>query len=478
MQISELSGGQKKRLALAMLLLDKTDLIVMDEPTNHLDIEMIEWLEEYLSASHITLLMVTHDRYFLDRVCNMILELEDRKVYVHKGNYSFFLEKKAMREEAQAAEVAKARQLMKKELDWIRRQPKARGTKAKYRIDAFEETRAKARSGKKTVDFNLEARMQRLGGKILELKKVSKSFGELQILQDFSYTFKKGERIGIVGPNGVGKSTFLNLLAGVMEADSGKIIPGETLSVGYYNQRGIDFKEEEKMIDVITKVAEVIEMADGSKVSASQFLNLFHFPPIQQHTPVSKLSGGEKRRLYLLTVLIKNPNFLILDEPTNDLDILTLNRLEEFLLNFKGCLLMVSHDRYFMDKLVDHLFVFEGEAVVRDFNGSYSDYREDLEFLKAKEEEAAARLKSENKSSKEKRITDRKKKRSYKEQKEFESLENEIETLETEKSELEVQLSSGIKDHQSITEISVRIAEIMKMLDQKMTRWIELEEIQ
>lgn len=477
MEISALSGGQKKRLALAMLLLDNPDLIVLDEPTNHLDIEMIEWLEEYLSASHISLLMVTHDRYFLDRVCNQILELEDQKVYIHKGNYSYYLEKKASREEAQAAEVAKAKQLMKKELEWIRRMPKARGTKAKYRIDAFEATKNKAKSGKKEVDFNLEAKMQRLGGKILELKKVSKAFDDLKILNDFTYTFKKGERIGVVGPNGVGKSTFLNLIAGELQAESGKIIPGQTLSIGYYTQRGIRFKEEDKMIDIITKIAEVIEMADGSKVSASQFLNMFHFPPKQQQTPVSKLSGGEKRRLYLLTVLIKNPNFLILDEPTNDLDILTLNRLEEFLLNFKGCLLMVSHDRYFMDKLVDHLFVFEGEGEVRDFNGSYSAYREDLLDRKEKEEKVKAEKKVENAGVKAKDSEKSKKKRSYKEQVEFEALEKEIENLEEEKAELEASLSSGIEDYEKITKISERISEIIDLLDEKMMRWLELDDL-
>ncbi len=477
MRISELSGGQKKRLALAMLLLDNPDLIVLDEPTNHLDIEMIEWLEEYLAASHITLLMVTHDRYFLDRICNQILELEDQKAYLHKGNYSYFLEKKASREEAQAAEVAKAKQLMKKELDWIRRMPKARGTKAKYRIDAFEATKNKAKSGKKEVDFKLEAKMQRLGGKILELKKVRKSFDDLKLLEDFSYTFKKGERIGVVGPNGVGKSTFLNLVAGKLQAESGKIIPGQTLSIGYYTQSGIRFKEEEKMIDIITKIAEVIEMANGSKVSASQFLNMFHFPPKQQQTPVSKLSGGEKRRLYLLTVLIKNPNFLILDEPTNDLDILTLNRLEEFLLNFKGCLLMVSHDRYFMDKLADHLFVFEGEGKVRDFNGTYSDYRQDLLVRKEKEEKAKAENKVKNTGAKVKDSEKSKKKRSYKEQIEFEALEKEIEILEKEKADLEARLSSGIEDYEKITKISERISEIIDMLDEKMLRWLELDDL-
>ena len=395
LKLSAMSGGQKKRLALAMLLLDEPDLIILDEPTNHLDIDMIEWLEEYLSASQTTLLMVTHDRYFLDRVCNQILELEDQKVYLHQGNYAFYIEKKALREEVVAAEVSKAKQLMKKELDWIRRMPKARSTKAKYRVDAFEATKSKAQSGKKQVDFKLEARMQRLGGKILELKHLDKQFDDLVLLKDFNYVFKKGERIGIVGPNGVGKSTFLNLISGAFKQDAGEVVKGQTLSIGYYTQKGITFKDSEKVIDIITKIAEVIEMADGSQVTASNFLNLFHFPPAVQYTPVGRLSGGEKRRLYLLTILIKNPNFLILDEPTNDLDLLTLNRLEEFLLNYKGCLLMVSHDRYFMDKLVDHLFVFEGSGVVRDFNGSYSEYRDDLLDREEIEEQNKAKQKEE-----------------------------------------------------------------------------------
>lgn len=477
MEISALSGGQKKRLALAMLLLDNPDLIVLDEPTNHLDIEMIEWLEEYLGASHITLLMVTHDRYFLDRVCNQILELEDQKVYIHKGNYSYYLEKKASREEAMAAEVAKAKQLMKKELDWIRRMPKARSTKAKYRVDAFEATKAKAKSGKKEVDFKLEARMQRLGGKILELKKVGKAFEDLKILNDFSYTFKKGERIGVVGPNGVGKSTFLNLIAGELTAESGTIIPGQTLSIGYYTQKGISFKDGDKMIDIIKKIAEVIEMADGSQVTASQFLNMFHFPPKQQQTPVGKLSGGEKRRLYLLTVLIKNPNFLILDEPTNDLDILTLNRLEEFLLNFKGCLIMVSHDRYFMDKLVDHIFVFEGEGVVRDFNGTYSEYRDDLLDRKEIEEQVKAKQKEEKANTKIKEDSASKKKRTFKEQIEFEALEKEIEALEKEKSDLEDKLAASDLAYEEIAKVSERIAVIIELLDEKTLRWLELDEL-
>lgn len=475
-KLSEMSGGQKKRLAMALLLLDNPDLIVLDEPTNHLDIEMIEWLEDYLSQSHVTLLMVTHDRYFLDRICNHILELENNKLYVHKGNYAYYLEKKAEREEIESAEIAKARQLMKKELEWIRRMPKARGTKAKYRIDAFEETKAKANSAKQQIDFSLDAKMQRLGGKILELKKLTKNYDDLCLVDHFDYTFKKGERIGIVGPNGVGKSTFLNLLSGNIEADSGRVIPGETLSIGYYRQDGISFNEGDKMIDIITKIAEIIEMADGKKVSASQFLNIFHFPPEVQHTPIGRLSGGEKRRLYLLTVLIKNPNFLILDEPSNDLDLLTLNRLEEFLLNFKGCLIMVSHDRYFMDKLVDHLFIFEGNGKIKDYNGKYSNYRAEVELKEAEELELKKAEESNSKNSDRKKETNRKVKLSYNEKREYEALEMEIEELETEKSQLEESLNNNPSDIEEITKISERMSEVLELLDDKMMRWLELDE--
>jgi len=375
-KVGALSGGQKKRLSLALLLLDEPELLLLDEPTNHLDVDMIEWLEKYLQQQKITLLMVTHDRYFLDRVCNHILELEDGKLYHHTGNYAYFLEKRAEREAVYNTELSKANKLMKKELEWMRKSPKARTTKSKARITNFDNIKEKATNKKVTQELNLEIKMSRIGGKILELKKIYKSYNQIDILKGFDYTFKKGERIGIVGKNGVGKSTFLNILTGNVTVDSGKVNIGETIVYGYFTQKGIQLKEDRRVIDSLKDIAEVIVMADGKKVSASQMLTHFMFPPKTQHTFVSKLSGGEKRRLYLLMVLMKNPNFLILDEPTNDLDLLTLNKLEEFLLQFSGCLIIVSHDRYFMDKLTDHLFVFKGNGEIKDEYCSYSEYRE------------------------------------------------------------------------------------------------------
>ena len=373
--LKDLSGGQRKRLSLATLIMDAPELLLLDEPTNHLDIEMIEWLEDYLKTQNITLLMITHDRYFLDRVCNHILELEDGKLYHHKGNYSYFLQKRAEREANFNTEISKAGRLMKKELDWIRKTPQARTTKSKARVDNFENIKQKANSKKVKQELKLEVKMSRVGGKILELKKVYKSYGDLTILSGFDYVFKNGERIGIIGDNGVGKSTFLNIITQKEKADSGKINIGETIVYGYLNQKGIELKEDKRVIEVLKDIADVIIMANGSKISASQLLEHFMFDGQMQYTYVSKLSGGEKRRLYLLTVLMKNPNFLILDEPTNDLDLLTLNRLEEFLMDFKGCLILVSHDRYFMDKLTDHLFVFRGNGLIEDHYCSYSELR-------------------------------------------------------------------------------------------------------
>ena len=392
-QVATLSGGQKKRLALALALLDEPDVLILDEPTNHLDVAMIEWLEQYLSRSGLTLFMVTHDRYFLENVCNVILELHHGKLYTHHGNYSFFLQKRAEREEVNRIEIEKAGKKVKTEIDWIRRMPKARGTKSKARIQKFHETEAISRSGHKDQELKLQVKMSRVGGKILELTKVYKSYDALKIVQGFDYTFKNSERIGIVGPNGVGKSTFLNMLCGIEEPDSGKINTGDTVVFGYYNQQGLAFEPEMKVIDVLREYAEVIELGDGSKLTASQFLNHFMFPPKMQHNPVSKLSGGEKRRLHLMTVLIKNPNFLILDEPTNDLDLLTLNKLEDFLLQFGGCLIIVSHDRYFMDTLVDHLFIFKGKGEIKDFNGSYQDYQA---YIQAEQEEAKVDVEEKN----------------------------------------------------------------------------------
>lgn len=473
-QVGSLSGGQLKRLALALVLLDAPELLILDEPTNHLDVEMIEWLEKYLMQTNITLLMVTHDRYFLDRVCNQILEMTDGKLYHHKGNYSYFLEKRAEREEVYQTEIDKAGKLMRKELEWMRRMPKARTTKSKSRISAFYDTKDKAMSGKKTQELRLEVKMSRIGGKILEMKKVYKSYGDLDILKGFDYTFKKGERIGIVGKNGVGKSTFLNIITGVEEPDSGKINIGETIVYGYFSQKGIQLKEDKRVIEVLKDVAEVITMADGSKITASQLLQHFMFPPDMQYSPVSKLSGGERRRLYLLMVLIKNPNFLILDEPTNDLDLLTLNKLEEFLMNFPGCLIVVSHDRYFMDKLVDHLFVFEGNGKIDDYNCTYTEYRN---IVEEREEEQAKQAKEEKVQEKEAAKTStEKKKLSYMEQREYGILEKEIEDLEQEKKELEETLNSASTEYEKLEKATTRYGEVMKLIDSKTERWLELAE--
>ena len=380
---STLSGGQRKRVALAKTLIDagfehRHTLLILDEPTNHLDVEMIEWLEHYLSQEKVTLFLVTHDRYFLDQVCTEILELDDGRLYRYRGDYTQFLEQKAAREDAERASVGKARNLLRKELDWIRRQPRARGTKSRARIDAYHELREKASARKEEGNVSLQLRMSRLGGKVLELKKVYKAFGDRVILRGFDYTFKKGERIGIIGSNGAGKSTFLNILAGAEAADSGKVNRGDTVVFGYYHQQGLAIREDQRVIEFVRDIAEYFPLADGTKLGAAQFLQLFLFPPEKQYTYLSMLSGGERRRLLLLSILFRNPNFLLLDEPTNDLDIQTLGVLEQFLEDYAGCVVIVSHDRYFMDKLVDHLFVFEGGGRIRDFPGNYSQYREAL----------------------------------------------------------------------------------------------------
>lgn len=469
--IESLSGGQKKRLALALTLLDQPEILLLDEPTNHLDIEMIEWLENYLSQTRITLLMVTHDRYFLDRVCNHILELSDGKLYHHRGNYSYFLQKRAEREEVYRVDAEKARQLMRKEQEWIRRMPKARTTKSKSRIEAFYALKEKSLGKKPEQELVLDVKMNRIGGKVLELKKLYKSYGDKSLLKGFDYTFKKGERIGIVGRNGSGKSTLLNVLTGLELADSGKINRGDTLVFGYYSQQGLQLKEDKRVIEVLRDIADVIEMSDGRKVTASQLLNHFLFPPPMQHTFVSKLSGGEKRRLFLLTVLMKNPNFLILDEPTNDLDLITLSKLEDFLMTYGGCLLMVSHDRYFMDMLVDHLFIFQGEGEVQDFNGTYSEYRLQQELEVAEKAEAVVKV-AESAARPEKR----KARLSYNEQRELEQLDQEIPELEKKKTELEEGLSRAENDHEELTRIGLEIQTIHELIDEKLLRWMELSE--
>lgn len=482
--IASLSGGERKRVALAFVLLDNPDLLILDEPTNHLDVEMIEWLEEYLQQSAVTLLMVTHDRYFLDRVCNHILELDGGDLYHHKGNYRYFLTKRAERQEIERREAYKAKQLYKNELEWMRRSPKARTSKSKSRIDDFYETKEKADTGRDDPELRLEMDMQRLGGKILELIKVSKSFDDQVILDDFTYTFKKGERIGIIGKNGSGKSTFLNVITGKEPYDSGKIRTGETVVFGHYRQQQMDFNEDQRVIDVIEEVAKVIELSNGKKISASQFLEHFMFTAEMQYTPVEKLSGGEKRRLGLMMVLLKNPNFLILDEPTNDLDLLTLNKLEEFLMGFGGCLILVSHDRFFMDKLVEHYFVFEGDGEIKSHHGTYEEYREkklsDLKSKGSKSDEHSGAKSGNNGSNEDTPVShpgkDQNRKLSYNERREYKKLEEEISKLEMKKEALEEEISSGTLDHKTLREKSDSYSKLTDTLDAKTERWFELAE--
>lgn len=470
--IASLSGGQRKRVALAFALLDEPDLLILDEPTNHLDVEMIEWLEAYLTKSTMTLLMVTHDRYFLDRVCNHILEIEDGQLYHHKGNYEYFLQKKAEREAVYATEVAKAGKLAKKEQEWMRRQPKARTTKSKSRIDAFYETEKKAKSGKVKQEIQLDVSVSRIGGQVLELKKVNKKYDDLIILNDFEYSFNKGEKIGIIGKNGVGKSTFLKIITGEEKPDSGEVLTGQTIIYGHYKQQGISLKESERVIDVIKEVAEVIELSNGDTISASQFLEHFMFDSKMQYTPVAKLSGGEKRRLGLMMVLIKNPNFLILDEPTNDLDLITLEKLESFLADFGGCLIIVSHDRYFMDNLVDHYFVFEGNGVIKDFNGTYQEYKDEMESVSTEGKKSPAKKEPVKATSSPK---EKSKKLSFNEKKEYQKLEKEIEQLETTKSEIEAQMNTE-QDYEKLQELSQSYASTKEEIEEKELRWLELAE--
>ncbi len=477
-KISELSGGQLKRVALANVLITEPDLIILDEPTNHLDLDMVEWLEEYLQRSRLSLLMVTHDRYFLDRVCNEIIEIDQQQLYQYKGNYSYYLEKRDERISAQNSEIDRANNLMRKELEWMRRQPQARGTKAKSRIDAFYDLEKKAQQVRDAGNVQLQMKGSYIGNKIFEAQHVYKAFGDIKIVEDFNYVFARYEKLGIVGNNGTGKSTFIKMLMGEVTPDKGNFDIGETVKFGYYSQDGLKFDDQMKVLDVIQNIAEVIDLGNGNRLTASQFLQHFLFPPEKQHNFVYKLSGGEKRRLYLCTVLITNPNFLVLDEPTNDLDIVTLNILEEYLQQFKGCVIVVSHDRYFMDKVVDHLLAFQGNAKIKDFPGNYTEYREWKEIQEAieKEKEQAAKPK-EDKPQIASPKNDDKKKLSFKEKREFEELDVLIPKLEEEKEKLENELSSGILSTDELLSKSNRISELIDEIDEKTMRWMELSDL-
>jgi len=479
-----LSGGQRKRVALARTLIDigfdhKHVLLIMDEPTNHLDVEMVEWLEHYLSKENITLLLVTHDRYFLDTVCNEVWELEGDNLYEYKGDYENYLEKKTARIESDLASIDKAKNTYRKELEWMRKQPKARTTKSKSRQDNFYEVEARAKKQIEDQQVQLSMKMNRLGGKVVEMKKIYKSFGDKKILAGFDYTFKKGERVGVVGKNGAGKSTFIDIIQGIQEPDSGKINIGDTIIFGNYSQKGLEVKEDKRVIEFVKDIAENFPLASGGSLSAAQFLQLFLFDPDKQYTYISKLSGGEKRRLHLLSILFRNPNFLILDEPTNDLDLPTLAVLENFLSEFPGCLLIISHDRYFMDRLVDHLFVFEGDAVVRDFPGNFAQLR-----LWQKEQEKMMDIRSEPLVEKktiafeqQPATIDSKKRFNFKEKREFENLQKEIENLSAEKVHISNQLNNGNLPFDELQKLSNRIAQITTLLDEKEMRWLELSEL-
>ncbi len=482
-----MSGGQRKRLSLAKVLIDisfgdRNSFLILDEPTNHLDFEMIEWLAEFLSDNKTTLLLVTHDRFFLEAVCNEILELDNQQLYVHRGDFETYLLRKIEREESEAASLDKAKNLYRKELEWMRKQPKARTTKSKSRQDAFYEIEGKATARKADDKLQLQVKMTRIGGKILELKKVYKSFGDKTILKGFDYTFKHREHIGIIGKNGVGKSTFLNIIMGIEQPDSGKINTGETVVFGYFHQQGLQTKEDKRVIEFVKDIAEHFPLADGTKVSAGQFLQLFQFTPDQQYTYISKLSGGEKKRLQLLSILFANPNFLILDEPTNDLDLVTLAVLEDFLEQYQGCVIIVSHDRYFMDKLVDHLFVFEGDGNVADFPGNYTQWRMD-EVRKKKNlptqiqnNQLTSIAQAPAAASPVATPPADKKKLTFKEKLEFENLQKEISLLETEKTELNEKINSGNFQYEELTKLLNRLTEVTNLLEQKELRWLELSE--
>ncbi|HOZ76713.1 MAG TPA: ABC-F family ATP-binding cassette domain-containing protein [Ferruginibacter sp.] len=480
--VKNLSGGQRKRVALAQSLIEAQIhegkcLLILDEPTNHLDVSMIEWLEDFLSAQKITLLLVTHDRYFLDAVCNEIIEIDEGKVFEYRGDYDFFLEQKSLRQEVQASELQKDKNIFRKELEWMRKQPKARTTKSKSRQDAFAVVEERVSQKKEELEVSLQVKMTRLGGKILEMKKVNKAYGDKVLIKGFDYTFKRGERIGIVGKNGAGKSTFLKIALLQEPPDSGKINHGETVVFGNFDQEGLKYKEDKRAIEYVKDFAEFFPLADGSKISASQFMEKFGFSAEQQYTPLSKLSGGERRRLHLLSVLFVNPNFLILDEPTNDLDLQTLRTLEEFLLDFPGCILIVSHDRYFMDRLVDHLFAFEGEGVIRDFPGNYTQYREKLKnntltgsFIQSKEEVPVV------KETRAPSTGSSNQKLSFKEKFEFENLEKELPALQKEKEATEATMAAGNLGFDELQKAAARIGELIELIDTKEMRWLELSE--
>ncbi|RCU44002.1 ABC transporter ATP-binding protein [Chryseobacterium lacus] len=478
-KMGTLSGGQIKRIALAKLLTEtraehRHVLLILDEPTNHLDVEMVEWLEHYLSKANMTLLLVTHDRYFLDAVCDIIWELEDRNLHVHQGSYATYLENKMIREENLNATIDKANNLYRKELEWMRRQPKARTTKSKSRIDAFYETEKTAKTDTRKAGLELDFEMKRLGKKILELKNISKSFGEKILLKNFSYSFQRGEKIGIVGNNGTGKSTLLNIIQGLEPMDSGNIETGETIKFGYFSQKGLNYNEEERVIDFIRNISENFPLANGRTISASQFLRLFLFDDQTQYSPISKLSGGEKRRLHLMYVLYQNPNFLIFDEPTNDLDLPTLTVLENFLQNFQGCLIIVSHDRYFMDRIVDHVLAFEGDGKIRNFTGNFSEYRE----MKSQESQESAQQekKEETEEKKQEPVSVAKKKLSFKEQRELETLEKEMPKLEKERSQMMEALNNET-DYEKIAGISEKLKDISNRLETMEERWFVLQEL-
>ena len=485
--LSQLSGGQLKRVALANTLIMEPDLLILDEPTNHLDLQMIEWLENYLSRSNITLLMVTHDRYFLDRVCSVILELDEETVYTYQGNYAYFLEHRAQRLEVARAEVARATNLYRTELDWMRRMPQARGHKARYREEAFYELEKQAHRRIEEQQVRLEMKSTYIGSKIFEAEYVSKAYGDLVLLKDFYYNFSRYEKLGIVGNNGTGKSTFVKMLLGLVKPDSGRFVVGETVRFGYYSQDGMQFNEQMKVIDAVRKTAEYVDLGGGRKLSAMQFLQHFMFSPQQQQNYIYKLSGGEKRRLYLCTVLMQSPNFLVLDEPTNDLDITSLQILEQYLQDFKGCVIIISHDRYFMDKVVDHLFVFKGNGVVKDFPGNYTQYRNQVDKLTSKQvdkltsKQVDKSLPQERNNSSTRQLvnsTPRKRKMSFREKQEFEALGKEIDELENEKADIEAALSSGTLSTQEIIDLSKRLPVVNDLLDEKSMRWLELSEIE